>query len=407
MLHFFPERCVRESAHTIARAKRNSTEPSNRLRKKRKVLEVGGASKDEDSKRPGYDEEIPEGDDDGAFDFSDCHDDALDERSLKIMQRIKKECTGGTWADPDKYEKWIPAKNASHHPEITCDFDYNCTNLVEEAFDIVVARILGRPDSGLKLVIHRGGAYGQASESAKEAAAFIVYKPSRITPVTGGEGGECAGSGRRGGVNALWGVRSVPISTQSFDMKAITDDMNKIYDTTRDIGVTKDEVEEIRDLFTLYDKDGDGYLGEEDMKYVMETMYMFEPTSAEVRSAIKLMVPHHEGYRVDFKSFLWYKIHDRNMRRKHAASKDMREAFNFLDRDKDGHLGYEDLVHLFGLIDVQRTQAQIEETMAEADYDGDGKINFDDFCKTMTTFVPNQLRKYGLKGLRSHSHIIE
>ena len=171
--------------------------------------------------------------------------------------------------------------------------------------------------------------------------------------------------------------------------------------------ISREEVEKIKDLFALYDRDGDGFLGEDDMKYVMKSMYNYEPTPDEVRGAIASMVPHHESYKVDFKSFLWYKIHDQNIRKRNASSAEMREAFRFLDQDGDGYLGFEDMVRLFDLIDVRRTRAQVEETMDEADADNDGKISFDDFCKTMTTFIPKKLlRERNLKGLSSRPSLV-
>lgn len=149
----------------------------------------------------------------------------------------------------------------------------------------------------------------------------------------------------------------------------------------------------------------DGVLGravisKDDLTRVITGMQKYEPTDEEVERTLKSMVPHHESDRVDFPSFLWYKIHDKKLRQKSVQSKDIVGAFKYLDQDKDGFLGINDLAIMFKQLDVIRTRDQLEETLAEADADGDGRVSFDDFKKTMLGFIPNVLRKYKLqKGL--------
>lgn len=172
--------------------------------------------------------------------------------------------------------------------------------------------------------------------------------------------------------------------------------------------VRKEEVDEIFDIFTLYDRNGDGFITESDLMTVIESMQKYKPTKEEVRRAIRAMIPHHEGDKVDFPSFLWYKLHDRQLREKSANSKDIIEAFRHFDKDNDGFWGIEDLRYMFNQIDVIRTEDQLSETLREVDVDGDGKISFEDFRKTMTTFIPNSLKELNLKGLswRRHSTLM-
>ena len=170
------------------------------------------------------------------------------------------------------------------------------------------------------------------------------------------------------------------------------------------MNVTKEEIDEIYDIFTLYDRNGDGVITESDLSTVIESMQKYKPTKDQVRRAIRSMIPHHEGEEVDFASFVWYKLHDRQLREKSANSKDIIEAFRHFDKDNDGFWSIGDLRYMFNQIDVMRTEDQLAETLKEVDVDGDGKISFEDFRKTMTSFIPNSLKALNLKGLSWRRH---
>lgn len=162
----------------------------------------------------------------------------------------------------------------------------------------------------------------------------------------------------------------------------------------------EDELKTIRDLFHLYDRDGDGYIGYTDMSRVLCDISKYEPTKDTVEGTIQAMIPHHEGSRVDFASFLWYQLHKKNRMKKEADEHCMLEAFLHLDRTtQDGFLCSKDLQQLFNDIDVPRTQTQIAETLRETDKDGDGKISYTDFVSTMTDFTPHGMQANFTTGL--------
>ena len=170
------------------------------------------------------------------------------------------------------------------------------------------------------------------------------------------------------------------------------------------LNVTKEEIDEIYDIFTLYDRNGDGVITESDLSTVIESMQKYKPTKDQVKRAIRSMIPHHEGKEVDFASFVWYKLHDRQLREKSANSKDIIEAFRHFDKDNDGFWSIGDLRYMFNQIDVVRTEDQLAETLNEVDVDGDGKISFEDFRQTMTSFIPNSLKSLNLNGLSWRRH---
>ena len=188
------------------------------------------------------------------------------------------------------------------------------------------------------------------------------------------------------------------------DQTSISEDFSNV-DISK-MNVTKEEIDEIFDIFTLYDRNGDGVITESDLAIVIESMQKYKPTKDQVRRAIRSMIPHHEGQEVDFASFVWYKLHDRQLREKSANSKDIIEAFRHFDKDNDGFWNIDDLRYMFNQIDLVRTEDQLVETLKEVDVDGDGKISFEDFRKTMTSFIPNSLKVLNLRGLSWRRHSV-
>merc|ERR1719150_3064839 len=73
---------------------------------------------------------------------------------------------------------------------------------------------------------------------------------------------------------------------------------------------------------------------------------------------------------------------------KQKATKDdhadtIREAFKIFDRDKDGFVSTKELKKVTTMLGQQLTKEEVEEFMKEADVDGNGKLDYDEFVKMM------------------------
>ena len=129
------------------------------------------------------------------------------------------------------------SSNCFHHLQYMCENSHDCFfedeeefhEVVGEAFDIFVERILGRSNSGLKLDVLRESVYGEGDPKM-----FIIYTPTKIEPDTGDDDGENAYR-YRGGVNVPWGQRAVDLPMHALDSKKVSDDIQKVCDA---LGVT-------------------------------------------------------------------------------------------------------------------------------------------------------------------------
>ncbi|CAM0949058.1 unnamed protein product [Alopecurus aequalis] len=66
-----------------------------------------------------------------------------------------------------------------------------------------------------------------------------------------------------------------------------------------------------------------------------------------------------------------------------SADEELREAFRVFDRNHDGHISKAELRHVMISLGEKLTDEEVEGMIAEADLDGDGQVNFDEFVRMM------------------------
>ena len=64
---------------------------------------------------------------------------------------------------------------------------------------------------------------------------------------------------------------------------------------------------------------------------------------------------------------------------------ELKKAFEVLDENKDGVISKDELSKLLGGLGEDVTDDVVTEMMNLADTDGDGKVNFEEFCKAATS----------------------
>ena len=63
---------------------------------------------------------------------------------------------------------------------------------------------------------------------------------------------------------------------------------------------------------------------------------------------------------------------------------DLREAFRIFDKDRSGYIDMKEIIAVTTTLGQALTQEELTQFMAEADLDGDGKLNYEEFVKVMT-----------------------
>ncbi|MFN6486910.1 MULTISPECIES: EF-hand domain-containing protein [unclassified Nostoc] len=149
--------------------------------------------------------------------------------------------------------------------------------------------------------------------------------------------------------------------------------------------IDEQEIEKLWQAFKVLDVDGNGSISTDELGEVMRSLGQ-NPTETGLRDLIKEIDVDLSGT-IDFEEFktlMVAKVGDRESR--------LKLAFSAFDEDNSGQITTAELrkvMSQFGL-----TDAELKEMLQEVDHDGDGSIDFHEFCQ----LVPEELEsKTGYK----------
>jgi len=123
-----------------------------------------------------------------------------------------------------------------------------------------------------------------------------------------------------------------------------------------DLNLTEDQIEEFKEAFALFDKDGDGTITADELGVVMRSLGR-NPTREELEAMIAEVDDDGSG-EIEFPEFLRLmasKLQDTD------SIEEMREAFLVFDRDKSGSVTASELKHVMNNLGEQVTDEEVEE----------------------------------------------
>jgi len=142
--------------------------------------------------------------------------------------------------------------------------------------------------------------------------------------------------------------------------------------------LTEDQVSEFKEAFSLFDKDGDGQITTKELGTVMRSLGQ-NPSESELQDMINEVDADNNGT-IDFPEFLTMmarKMKDTD------SEEEIREAFKVFDRDNNGFISAAELRHVMTSIGEKLTDEEVDEMIREADQDGDGRIDYNEFVQLM------------------------
>merc|ERR1719342_179312 len=86
---------------------------------------------------------------------------------------------------------------------------------------------------------------------------------------------------------------------------------------------------------------------------------------------------------IDFQEFLGMMKQKAN---EADQESDLKEAFKIFDRDKNGYIDMKELKQVACMLGATLTKDEVAEFMKEADVDGNGKLDYDEFVKMMLMY---------------------
>ncbi|OIW08674.1 hypothetical protein TanjilG_03350 [Lupinus angustifolius] len=137
---------------------------------------------------------------------------------------------------------------------------------------------------------------------------------------------------------------------------------------------------ELKRVFQMFDRDGDGRISKKELKDSMEKLGMMIPDK-ELTQMIEKIDVNGDGW-VDMEEF--GELYESIMEER-DEEEDMREAFNVFDHNHDGFITVEELRTVLSSLGLKqgRTVEECKKMIMKVDVDGDGMVNYKEFKQMM------------------------
>ena len=134
-----------------------------------------------------------------------------------------------------------------------------------------------------------------------------------------------------------------------------------------------------QEAFEMFDKDKDGTITAKELANVMETLTGEKPSLDEINSMIKEVDLNSDG-KIELEEFI-------TLMMKNSPDTQQEEevinAFRVFDKEGNGLIQTDELKHIMMTIGDKMTEDEADEMIHEADIDGDGTINYEEFVRMM------------------------
>ena len=143
--------------------------------------------------------------------------------------------------------------------------------------------------------------------------------------------------------------------------------------------LTEEQIGEFKEAFSLFDKDGDGTITTKELGTVMRSLGQ-TPSEEELKDMLNEVDIDGNGI-IDFSEFMTMmakKLKDTD------TEEELKEAFRVFDKDGNGFISADELRHVMTNLGEQLSEEEVEQMIQEADSNGDGQVDYEEFCKMMT-----------------------
>lgn len=142
--------------------------------------------------------------------------------------------------------------------------------------------------------------------------------------------------------------------------------------------LTEEQKVDIKDAFDLFDTEGTGKIDTKELKVAMRALG-FEPKKEEIKKMIADIDKDGSG-KLSYEEFL-------NLMTNKMANKDPKEeilkAFRLFDDDDTGKISFKNIKRVAKELGESITDEELQEMIDEADRDGDGEVNQEEFLRVM------------------------
>merc|ERR1711976_473719 len=145
--------------------------------------------------------------------------------------------------------------------------------------------------------------------------------------------------------------------------------------------LTEEQIEAIKEVFTLFDQDGNETITIHELGTVMRALGQ-HPTQAELRAIIAEIDADGNGI-IEFDELV--DLMSRRPWGERGSADELKAAFSIFDRDGSGYIDAAEFRHMMTTKGEAQTDEQMDELMKQFSSDGDGKVPFEEYVKCMMT----------------------
>jgi len=154
--------------------------------------------------------------------------------------------------------------------------------------------------------------------------------------------------------------------------------MNRSRGNNKQVALTDEQMQEIKEAFELFDTDGSGSIDAKELKVAMRALG-FEPKQEEITEMITEVDVDGSGT-IEFEEF---KIMMVNKIQNRDPQEEILKAFRLFDDDDTGKISFKNLKRVAKELGERMTDEELQEMIEEADRDGDVEVNQDEFLRIM------------------------
>lgn len=130
----------------------------------------------------------------------------------------------------------------------------------------------------------------------------------------------------------------------------------------------------LTEAFSLFDKNKDGLISADELGKVLKSLGQ-SANKDQLKDMIREFDKNGDGY-IDYEEFIVMMSLKTQFE---DPVEDLRQAFGVFDENKDGFISQTELKRAMSNLGETLTDRDISKMMKEADTDGDGRINFEEF----------------------------
>lgn len=147
---------------------------------------------------------------------------------------------------------------------------------------------------------------------------------------------------------------------------------------SEDLTLTSDQIADFQNAFNDFDKDKDGRIAAKELGAVMKSLGQ-NPSETELKDMLD-EIDIDENGTVVFDEFLYLM---RRQMQEVDTEDEIIDAFRIFDKDGDGKISAEELIHIMKNLGEPLRQDEIDEMIAQADINKDGIIDYVKFVHLM------------------------